>query len=675
VRRFFVLTAVVLAPAYGAAAEKLLCSFEKDEVAKWGAKFKTASDTRYETIRFNYYKNVGTGSTETATHGTWALERTIGDRYNFLRPGNRTVYYEQVRMGRVLGTYGWFRRAFPADWTGHDLLRLDVRTSGPSIRLRVELEDEVIAHPVVRIFRVPGGKWVTAEVDLVQAARERRLDLAKMAQLAAIVVEHLDGKRPFKVWLDNIRLAKRDAKATLPVVRDASPLTPPAPLRAKAVTFKPYDIARTTPAAGAVGTIPITRKPSYNLMKVMERAVGGFGEGGIIVVNGPSAYLSLDAGKTWTGLDGTGASTRLSCDHRGHHRATATVLGTDIFVAYCTNKCAGGGGRTRNHFTKAVRGKTAWQVGPEVAIETGARHCTDRLSIARAASGRLWCAWNHSGRSGGAVRAKFSDDGGETWLDAGLNGLVAHSRTNGWAREGPFLTWFGDEVLCVWRHSQKAIVYSQARQVETHIARVDAVERAALAAGSELGLRTGGAVLIRRDDKTVATLRLVDVGAKESVAVIESGDRKAVRRDAAALGFAWSAPKPITRRHRSCCVATGRDGRLYVLATAPKALGKVFCFDGKTWSDDTPPELTRSIPMPLLVACGDRMACVWNANGKLMVSVKPNGGKWGAAKQVAEEKEPMASLAAPQTAPDAFIPIAWSTKSRTFIKVVAVPVK
>jgi len=664
------------AAAAGAAEpERLLCSFEKDEVAKWGATFKSDSATKYVTNRFNYYRNVGTGTTGTATHGKWSLERTIGDRYNFLRKGNRTIYYEHVRMGRVLSTHGWFRRAFPTDWSAYDLLRIDARTSGPSVRLRVELEDEFIADPVARTFTLPGRKWATVEIDLAGAVKERRLDRTKMAVLTAIVIERLDGERPFKVWLDNIRLASRNAKATLLVLRDSSPMTRPTPLRAKAVDLKPFAIAKTAPAGGAVGTIPIPRKPSYNLMMVMERAVGGFGDGGILVVNGPNAYLSLDAAKTWTGLDGTGAATRLSRDHRGHHRATATILGTDIFAAHCTNRCAGGGGRTRNHFTKAIRGETAWRIGPEVAIETGLRHCADRLSVARAKSGRLWCAWNHSGRRGGEIRARFSDDGGETWLDAGLNGRVAQSRTNGWAREGPFLTWFGDEVVCVWRHSQKAIVYSQAAQVRTRVTAVDDDGRATLAAGADRGLLDGGAVLVRTDGKTVAALRLVTVGAKESVAIVETGDRKAVRPDAVVLGFAWTKPRPITRRHRSCCVATGSDGRLYVLATAPKAVAKVFRFDGDAWVDDTPPALVRSAPLPLLVACGGRMACVWNANGKLMLSVKPAGGKWGAAKQVAEETERVVSLAAPQMAPDTFIPVAWSTTSRTFIKVAAVPVK
>ncbi len=667
-RRILVLAAVVLAPAYGAATEKLLCSFEKDEVAKWGATFKSASASEYVTTRFNYYKDVGTGTTDTATHGKWSLVRTIGDRYNFLRKGNRTIYYEHVRMGRVLSTYGWFRRAFPTDWSAYDLLRIDVRTSGPSVRLRVELEDEFIAHPVVRTFKLPGGKWATLEIDVARAARERRLDRAKMAVLTAIVVERLDGERPFKVRLDNIRLANRNAKATRTVLRDSSPLTPPTHLRAKAVDLKPFAIAKTAPAAGVVGMIPIPRKPSYDLMMVMERAIGGFGHGGVIVVNGPNVYLSLDAGKTWTGLDGTGASTRLSRDHRGHHRATATILGTDIFTAYCTSRCAGGGGRTRNHFTKAIRDKTGWRIGPEVAIETGARHCTGRLSIARAKSGRLWCAWMHAGRLGGEVRAKFSG-AGVRWYDAGLNGRVGAGGTS-----GPYLSRFGDDVICVWRRGQEAIVWSQARCITARVKAVGKDGAVTLDVGARHGVRRDGTFV---DENTYLphAFRVTEVKPDESRAVLWDGIGNITKAGESLSGFAWTKPKPITRQHRSCCVATGSDSRLYVLATAPKAVGKVLRFDGKGWTDDTPPDLVRSAPLPLLVACGDRMACVWNANGKLMLSIKPNGGKWGAAKLVAEEKEPMVSLAAPQIAPDAFIPIAWSTKSRKFIKVVAVPVK
>ena len=48
--------------------EKVICSFEADEVSAWGAKFKAKTDTNYTTKRFTYYVDVGSGSTKTATH-------------------------------------------------------------------------------------------------------------------------------------------------------------------------------------------------------------------------------------------------------------------------------------------------------------------------------------------------------------------------------------------------------------------------------------------------------------------------------------------------------------------------------------------------------------------------------------------------------------------------------
>jgi hypothetical protein len=669
--RSALIVVLLAAASHGAEAEKRLFSFEKDEVAKLGAKFKSASDTRYVTDKFGYYKNVGTGSTEHATHGKWSLEKTIVDRYNFLSKGNKTIYYEQVRAGRVLGTWGWFRKAFGADWSGYDMLRIDVRTSGPTVRLRVEVEDESFPIPMVRIFKVPGGKWVTLEVDLVVFAKAHLLDLPKMAQLTVLAVERLDGERPFKIWLDNVRLAKRDAKSTLPLVRDKSKMQAPSRTRGEEVFLKPLDISKTTPAAGVVGTIPIKRKPSYDLMQVMERAVGGFGKGGIVVVNGPNACLSLDAGKTWTGLDGKGASTLLSRDHRGHHRATATIAGDDIYTAFCSNRCAGGGGRTRNHFVAAGHNGVAWTVGHEIVIETGARHCTQRFSITKDTSGWVWCAWMHTGRLGGEVRAKFSSDA-EGWCDAGSNGRIGQGGT-----AGPYLTSFGDGVICVWRRGQEALVWSQARRVKVKVKSARKDCSMTLAAGAKQGVRFRSAFI--HWDKWLGqnAYRVVEVRPAEAEVLLWNGlsfpDRLAP--DDSVTGVTWTKPQVLSKKARNASVATAKDGALHVLLTYKRAPAEVRRFDGKTWTTDTPPDLTRSDRPPLLVACGGMMGCVWSAKGKIMLALKPDGGKWWPAKQVAEEKEKIVSMAAPQKAPDTFIPIAWSTSSRKFIKVVAAPVK
>jgi hypothetical protein len=654
--------------APGAQGVRRICSFERMEAKAWGWKLSVDKPDKYTVHKFM------TATTETATHGDWALRWRHHRKYDYLRPGNKTTYYIRSRSGTVLRTLRRFRTMMPADWSGADRFRLDVKTSGPPVRVRLELEDAFIPDPVVRTYRVPGGKWVTLEADLARAARERGLDLARMAVLTVMIVERIEGKQDFTVWLDNLRLLGPDADERGTVVADPSPMAPPVHKEGKVVELPPVSLETTASDGRTVGVIPFGGG-GYTLMKVMERAIGGFGDGGVILVNGPAVYLSRDAGRTWTGLDGKPKPTRLSGDHRGRHRATATVLGTDILAAFCTRHCSGGGGRTRNHFTRAVRADGRWTFGPEIVMETGVRHCTDRFSIVRTPSGRIWCAWNHTARLNRTeIRAKFSDDGGETWLDAGLNALVAAGGCNGWAFEGPFLAPFGDEVICVWRRRQKATVFARARRVKVKIAAVAEDGRATLDAGADRGLRKYGAVLVEQDGKPAAVLALTSVSADAAVGECRSGRREAVAAGAEAVGFTWTKPEVISKKGRRASLATASDGTLYALIAGRNVKSVVLRYDGETWAEDTPPDLpSAGGPMPQLARCGDRIACVWNLRGKLSMSVRSEPGGWGKARLLAEEEEPVASLAVPQVAPKAFLPVAWSTRSRKFIKVVAVP--
>src|SRR5262245_38669695 len=86
--------------------------------------------------------------------------------------------------GSLFNTCGVFRRMFPADWSDYDLLRLDAHGEEVKQTIRVLLEDEEICPPIVRNLIVEPGRWVTLEIDLRAAARERGLDLRRMASLA-----------------------------------------------------------------------------------------------------------------------------------------------------------------------------------------------------------------------------------------------------------------------------------------------------------------------------------------------------------------------------------------------------------------------------------------------------------------------------------------------------------
>src|SRR6185436_3910662 len=89
--------------------------------------------------------------------------------------------------------------------------------------IRIVLEDEEVCPPVLRNLTVEPGKWVTLEIDLRAAVKERGLDLKRMASLAIGVNElHDKPKAPRQntALIDNLRLVKRKVTAKLPVVRD-----------------------------------------------------------------------------------------------------------------------------------------------------------------------------------------------------------------------------------------------------------------------------------------------------------------------------------------------------------------------------------------------------------------------------------------------------------------------
>src|SRR5262245_24514815 len=123
----------------------------------------------------------------------------------------------------MLNTCGVFRRIFPVDWSEYDLLRLDAHGEEVKQTIRIMLEDEEISPPIVRNLTVEPGKWLTLEIDLRAAAKERGLNLKRMATLAVGVAELVEKPRTARqhtALIDNLRLARRGAPARLPVVRD-----------------------------------------------------------------------------------------------------------------------------------------------------------------------------------------------------------------------------------------------------------------------------------------------------------------------------------------------------------------------------------------------------------------------------------------------------------------------
>ena len=662
-----------IAPAGESAGggEKLLCSFEKDEVARWGAKFKTESGKEYVTERFVTYVDVGAGTAETATEGKWALVRRINDRYGFLAPGNKTHPYELHRCGTVLNTYGWFRKAFPSDWTGYELLRMDVRAEKTGVRLRLEIEDEFIPEPVAREYVVSDGEWVTIEVDLKQAARERRLDLSKMVNIVLTAVERSSkDAMEFAVLVDKVRLAKAGMPCALKVLRDGSPMTLPPRPKAAAKETAPLNISAAAKADGAVSSVAADGG-GYALMAAMDRCIGGFGGGGVIVVPGHTAYLSLDGGKSWTGLDGRPGGTRIAADFRGRHRATATVYGADVLMAFCTDRCAGGGGRTMNKATSAIRSGDRWKIGPETPFEFGQRHCVDRLSMVRDAAGREWVAWNQVNvLHGTEVRAKWRYPGGEEWFQCGENARIYPHGAAGGA--GPYLTACGEGVACFWRDESQGALWSRAVPVRTKVAALKEGGAIEVAAGTSAGIRIGANLVMERNGKYLAAFTVTKTTGNMSTAAPDPGPAGIAKEGDELLAFAWSPASDIEKgRWEPSSAATLPDGTVFAALQSPGKAPKVMRLEGGRWVQDSPAGIGGWRPM--LSACGGRLTCAWFEGKTVFLCARGPDGKWGGAKKIAEEQDLIETIAAPLVGPENFVPIAWSTKKRDAVKVAAVP--
>lgn len=116
--------------------------------------------------------------------------------------------------------------------------------------------------------------------------------------------------------------------------------------------------------------------------------------------------------------------------------------------------------------------------------------------------------------------------------------------------------------------------------------------------------------------------------------------------------------------------ATSSAGTVYLGITGPKVLS--WDSDRSRWKEDSPIELKGN---PLLSSCGDTIVCLWIEGKDILICVKPEGGKWGLVKRIVRESEFAEDLAAPQNAPENFVPLAWSTRNRKAIKTMAVPMK
>lgn len=470
------------------ANEKLLLGFEPAEVQTWAEALKVkpeAGKTRDGTPHVLFKSASSYGQWRffkgKASQGDYAMGLSLvrtGDEipFDFTVPAEAQRYYGVFRdnwgQGSLFNTCGTFRCLMPMDWSAHDRLRLDVYAEVAAHTIRVQLEDEEIAPPVVRNLVIPPGQWTTLEIDLRDAAKNRRLDLKRLATLvvAVVKVDSKTMKNP-SAFLDNVRLASALAPTPLPVVWDSSPHDLPAfyktsskpaperlpadnPERTPVPAEKPFVIPLDKPLA----VTPVGWAAAFDNKHLLL----GF-------CDGSNAFVlqSADRGKTWKGLDGgtkpTPVPTKVANGCIDHQAGRGDVVGQRADVILMSNMgCNGTALSTLRWFSqKLTFTGQGWELQKVPAlVDCDLRHCTSNQSVVRTADGRLWAAYGLVGRLGtNQINVHYSDDDGVTWKASreGSSGVIPGSILSdkngagfGYSFDEPCLVPFGSGVACIW---------------------------------------------------------------------------------------------------------------------------------------------------------------------------------------------------------------------------------
>ena len=108
---------------------------------------------------------------------------------------------------------------------------------------------------------------------------------------------------------------------------------------------------------------------------------------------------------------------------------------------------------------------------------------------------------------------------------------------------------------------------------------------------------------------------------------------------------------------------------------------KMMHFNGKEWSEDKGPwKISKgSVSAPNLSIVNDQLCAAWSEKrGEkyvILVALRKKDGTWGKVFTAAEEDKALTNLIMPRTSPPNFLPIAWATQAKTFVKVLRIPVK
>lgn len=385
----------------------------------------------------------------------------------------------------------WFSK-LPAgrNWSAYSKFQVDFKTGADAV-LRIAVEDEEISPPAERRFKIPAGRWVTAELDLDAAVKARGLNKAKMANFWVYLEETSE---PTTLLMDNMRLVKGDAKPVLPCLRDDSTwevpkrvyaINPGGPMPAawkspgywKVVPYPEKDEPSPPREASALLTAvtkPVIAHQSkgpkvflstgagdhtlvvYDSKRMLVPFLGG--DLGFVKWDGtgcqnPKVVVTTDGGQTWTGADGESGPTIMSLHTEMIGSPGGVSPQGDEYYMLNSLGCSAYGFPSDRLFCRKVRlTAQGWKAYPATCVDSDIRHCTERAVAVKLASGRVWAAWPHFSRLGKrGIGAKFSDDGCRTWQtwNQGKAPVLPRSEAlgAGGATVVHLVTW-GDHVAC-----------------------------------------------------------------------------------------------------------------------------------------------------------------------------------------------------------------------------------
>ena len=420
------------------------------------------------------------------------------------------------------------------DWRGYELLRMDVKFSGP-VHIWWAIEDQVLQPPVVGNYDPKANVWTTLEIDLEKAVKGRGLELGKMWSMY-LWANPSTGQTS---EMGNIRLARRGARSNYPVLSDpdASKLPPhpkkegpPAPDIKPDLTplagprtlvyrsEKPLSFAQPHPGPGFVAVYD-ARHVLLGVSDVSFRWYGKDGKirraegGGEAVRAEVFVVQTLDGGKTWTGLDGDKDRSWLYLAVRPVSRVIDARGG--VFT-WNKDGCGNDPG-PRHRLTKfSFVGKKGWTYNrKDYVFNEENYHCgTSYDDAVRIPSGRIWAAFSIAHRlftPQRGLHVKYSDNDGKSWhtwqegriamvpgqLSGGRHHVVPYGRHVGvlwFRRKGEHCwTWFDGEKWSAPQHVHGTYLDSAVsvgeKDVIASMGRYGEKDRSAVPGGGKPGIK------------------------------------------------------------------------------------------------------------------------------------------------------------------------------------------